>query len=176
MIEAALFHPDVLRELRGTPEIFEAIESFQGKELGLQKSLRSTFDDHIVRAALTMCDLRKRAAAKFSRASEMWFDRVGLEQSTSEAVAEYKARRFSGDVVDICSGIGGDSIAMAARANVTSIDRVEARCLCASWNAEVYGVELQVQTREASVGDAAGRLVHIDPDQRAGNRGRSLRI
>lgn len=176
MIESTLFHPDVLRELRGTPEIFDEIAGFKGKELGLQKQLRSKFDDHIVRAALMMCDLRKRAANKFSRAAEMWFDRVGLEQSTSEAVANYKAQRFTGDVVDICSGIGGDSMAMAARANVTSIDRVEARGLCLRWNAEVYGVDVSIETREGTPDDAAGKLVHIDPDRRAGNRGRSLRI
>ena len=176
MIEATLFHPDVLRELRGTPDIFEQIQNFTGKELGLQKSLRAKFDDHIVRAALMVCDLRKRAASKFSRAPEMWFDRVGLEQSTSEAVATFKAQRFSGDVVDICSGIGGDSIAMAGRANVTSIDRVEARGLCLQWNAEAYGVDVSIETRQALPEDAAGRLVHIDPDRRTGNRGRSLRI
>ena len=128
--------------------------------------LRSNYDDHIVRAALILHDLRKRGAAKFSKADEMWFDRTGLEQSTSEPVANYKAKRFSGDVVDICSGIGGDSIAIAANANVTSIDRVSARSQCLVWNAEAYGVAntIDAQPREAVPGDASGKLVHIDPD------------
>jgi hypothetical protein len=176
MIESSLFHPNVLRELRQTPELFETIVGFKGKELGLQKVLRSKFEDHLVRAALLITDLRKRGAAKFSHAGVMWFDRVGLEQSTSEVVANYKAKRFSGDVVDICSGIGGDSIAMARHASVTSIDRVEARGLCLKWNAEAYGVELVVESREGSPSDTEGKLVHIDPDRRAGVRGRSLRI
>ncbi|MFK7820913.1 MAG: class I SAM-dependent methyltransferase [Planctomycetaceae bacterium] len=176
MIESNLFHPDVLRELRQLPNLFETISTFKGKELGLQKLLRAEFDDYLVRAALLITDLRKRGAVKFSRADQMWFDRVGLEQSTSEQVANYKAPRFHGDVIDICSGIGGDSIAMARHANVTSIDRVEARGLCLQWNAKAYGVDLNVETREASPDTAAGKLVHIDPDRRAGARGRSLRI
>lgn len=177
-VESSLFHPEVLASLHATPEIFNAIASYKGKELGLQKSLRATYDDHIVRAALILHDLRKRAASKFSRAPEMWFDRTGLEQSTSEAVANYKARRFTGDVVDICSGIGGDSIAIAANVDVTSIDRVAARNQCLVWNAAVYGVAdaINVESREATVADAEGKLVHIDPDRRAGPRGRSLRI
>lgn len=177
-VESSLFHPDVLTSLRGAPEIFTSIAQFKGKELGLQKMLRSNYDDHIVRAALILHDLRKRGAAKFSKADEMWFDRTGLEQSTSEPVANYKAKRFSGDVVDICSGIGGDSIAIAANANVTSIDRVSARSQCLVWNAEAYGVAntIDAQPREAVPGDASGKLVHIDPDRRAGPRGRSLRI
>jgi methylglyoxal synthase len=177
-VESSLFHPDVLTSLRAAPEIFSSIAQFKGKELGLQKMLRSNYDNHIVRAALILHDLRKRGAAKFSKANQMWFDRTGLEQSTSEPVANYKAKRFSGDVVDICSGIGGDSIAIAANANVTSIDRVSARSQCLMWNAEAYGVanSIDAHPREAVPDDASGKLVHIDPDRRAGPRGRSLRI
>lgn len=177
-IESTILHPDVLRELYATPEVFSAIDDFRGSELALQKQLRSKFDDHIVRAALIMGDLRQRAQVKYSRADQMWFDQVGLEQATSEVVAEYKARRFSGEIVDICSGIGGDSIALGNRGSVVSIDRVAARSLCLEWNTAANGVSDRVSARvaEATVSDAQGRVVHIDPDRRAGARGRSLRI
>lgn len=172
------FDPSVLHDVRAADGIFEQIAAFTGKALSLQKQLRHQYDDHTVRAALILHDLRNRAAAKFRLAQHMWFDRTALEQSTSEAVAYYKARRFSGDIIDICSGIGGDSIALAARGSVTSIDRSEARGLCLGWNADVYDVRnaIDVRTCEAAPTDADGRLVHIDPDRRAGPRGRSLRI
>ena len=177
-VESALFHPSVLDTLRGTPEIFTTIRDFQGKELSLQKRLRDAYDDHIVRAALIMVDLRKRAAEKFARAEQMWFDRTGLEQSTCEAIADYKAHRFTTETIDICSGIGGDSIAIAATVNVVSVDRVEARGKCLAWNAAAYDRtdRVRVVTKEATIRDVGDRLVHIDPDRRAGPRGRSLRI
>lgn len=177
-VESTLFHPAVLDKLRATPEIFATIRNHNGKELGLQKKLREAYDDHIVRAALIMIDLRQRAAGKFSRADRMWFDRTGLEQCTCEAIAKYKAQRFQSETIDICSGVGGDSIAMAANVNVVSIDRVEARGKCLAWNAEAYerSERIHVVTKEATVSDVGDRLVHIDPDRRAGPRGRSLRI
>lgn len=177
-VESTLFHPAVLDTLRGTPEIFAAIRTHTGKELGLQKKLREQYDDHIVRAALIMLDLRKRATDKFAKAEEMWFDRTGLEQSTCDAIADYKAKRFNSETIDICSGIGGDSIAMAANVAVVSVDRVAARGKCLGWNAAAYerADRVHVVTKEATISDVGDRLVHIDPDRRAGPRGRSLRI
>lgn len=176
--EFTVFSPDVLIALHAAPEIFTEIAQFKGKELGLQKTLRAKYEDHVVRAALMVTDLRKRGAAKFTRADRMWFDRTGLEQSTSELVAHYKAQRFTSDTVDICAGIGGDTLALAQRVNVLSIDREPSRGLCRTWNAKAYDVadRIEVRTQEAAASHAAGRLVHIDPDRRAGPRGRSLRI
>src|SRR5690606_39392529 len=86
----------ILRELRNTPQIFAEIAASGADELALQKALRQAYPDDLVRAALRQHELRQRAAGKFTRAEQMWFDRVGLEQSTSEAVARHKAARFSG--------------------------------------------------------------------------------
>ena len=48
--------------------------------------------------------------------------RVGLEQASDEVVAAHKAGRFSdcGRVADLCCGIGGDTLALAARAEVVA--------------------------------------------------------
>jgi len=90
--------PDLLRELRNAPRLFEAIaRRGDESELKLQQRLRAEFPPELVRAALTLDTLRNRAAAKFSRAATMWFDRVGLEQATAEAVARHKAERFHGN-------------------------------------------------------------------------------
>jgi hypothetical protein len=161
---------DVLRRLRETPQIFTRIAEWQGAELALQERLRAEFPDDMVREALSLAELRKRAKAKFSRASQMWFDRVGLEQSTSEAVARHKAQRFHGTVWDYCCGIGGDAIMLGERCEVVAVDFNPASCLCADYNAEVYGVSARVTSRCADVESLVehGGLLHIDPDRRAG--------
>src|SRR5690349_9204285 len=84
---------DLMHELRDSPELLQEVAESHGSELALQKQLRRKFADRLVSAAFSLCELRRRAAEKFSRASEMWFDRQGLEQATSEAVARHKARR-----------------------------------------------------------------------------------
>src|SRR5947209_2686723 len=57
-------------------------------------------------AVLEQVALRRRAAAKFSRAAGMLFTRDGLEQASGEVVAEHSAARYSGYacVGDLCCG------------------------------------------------------------------------
>jgi hypothetical protein len=177
--------PDVLRRLRATPEIFHQIDAGSGSELALQNRLRAEFPAEVVRAALTLVELRRRAVGKYSRAAGMWFDRISLEQSTAEAVARHKARRFCGKgrVWDLCCGIGGDAIQLAAGADVLAVDRDAAACLCAQWNAQTYDVAHRLTVLCADVEALADRsgLVHIDPDRRparvsSGSDRRSLKL
>jgi hypothetical protein len=171
----------LLRRLRRTPQLLEAIASTDCPEMTLQAKLRREFPDDLVRAALTLHELRRKAAAKFSRAADMWFDRQGLEQATSEIVAQHKARRFSGRVWDLCCGIGGDTLALAQRCQlVLAVDRQPAATLRASWNAAAYHVAQAVQPRvadaETLLPELTGELVHIDPDRRSGSATRALRL
>ena len=72
----------------------------------------------------------------------------------------------------------------SARCEVIAVDRSPASCLCAGYNAEVYGVSARVTSRCADVESLveSGGLLHIDPDRRprdaAGARSsrRSLRM
>lgn len=168
----------VLCELRRTPEILDLISDWRGPELGLQSKLRRQFPDHLVRAALTLHELRRKAATKFSRAASIWCDRRGLEQSTAELVAIHKAKRFEGAVWDLCSGIGSDAIAMAAMCQVTAVDLNPAACLRIQWNAELYGVsnQLAAMCHDVMQLDNLSGLVHVDPDRRAGSEGKASRI
>jgi THUMP domain-like/RNA cap guanine-N2 methyltransferase len=161
-----------LRELREFPEIFEAIARSPAAELALQAELRETYPDDIVPLAIQIAELRRRAASRFARAERMWFDRVGLEQATSEIVARHKARRFSGEIDDLCCGIGGDTIALAESGPVQAVDLRQSRALMTQWNAEIYGVDDRVTTRTSDVtGLAKSRnLVHLDPDRRTAAR------
>ena len=124
-----------------------------------------------VAAAIRIAETRRRGVAKFDRAERMWFDPVGLEQSTTRVVSRHKALRFeSRAVFDLCSGIGGDAIAMAEGSQVVAVDLDPGMARRAAWNAEVYGVS---DTLVAIRGDAEAiaipprAFVHIDPDRRA---------
>lgn len=168
----------LLQELRDRPELLQLVAAARGDELQLQTRLRRDFPDRLVRAAFALCELRRKGAAKFTRAGRMWFDRQGLEQSTAEAVARHKALRFQGCVFDWCCGIGSDAIALAGSAQVTAVDLNPAACLRTRWNADAYDVARRVETLCADVatlvpGEA---LVHIDPDRRAQSTGRATRV
>jgi SAM-dependent methyltransferase len=86
------------------------------RTLALSESLRERYPADLVAAALTQQALRISARAKFSLADQMLFTRAGLEQASSELTAAHAAGRFAGCrvVADLCCGIGGNLIALAA--------------------------------------------------------------
>jgi len=159
-----------LLELRSQTALFAAIRDFEGSELKLQSELRKRFPPELVSAAVAQSELRQRAAAKFSRAEQMWFDRQGLEQATPESVSTHKAQRFDGNVWDLCCGLGGDTIGLAEHCRVTAADLNPAACLRTWWNAGVYGRQDRVELRCENVTTLGldRALVHIDPDRRPG--------
>jgi hypothetical protein len=134
---------------------------------------RSAAPEHVA-AALRLAEGRRRATAKFARAEQMWLDPQGAEQSTAEAVARHKAHRFAGGLaVDLCAGIGGDSVAIASSSSATvlAVDSDAGMCRRCRWNARVYDVTdrvMPVQARAERFGIPPGALVHADPDRRAG--------
>ncbi len=136
----------------------------------------------VAAAALRLAQSRRRGLAKFARAGEMWLTPTPLEQATHEVVAAHKARRFAGStVLDLCSGLGGDAIALAAAGClVAAIDLDPAMNQRLRWNVRVHGLESRINAvrSRAEATPVPGRaLVHIDPDRRAarGSRARSVR-
>lgn len=129
---------------------------------------RGRLEPDRVAIAWTQVLLRRQAAVKFSRAEEMLFDRVALEQATSEQVAAYKAQRFagSGRVADLCCGIGGDALALAGVSEVAAIDWSAARAAMASHNAEVYGHPIEVAPGDVTFDMPEADAAHVDPDRR----------
>ena len=163
----------LLRYLKDCPAIFAAISASSPSELSSQRKLRETFDEGLVRAALSVHEARQRAIPLLPSANQLWLTRVGLEQSTSREVAAHKANRFSqcGPVFDLCSGIGVDAAAIAEHADVTAIDCAPAMCLRTQWNAEIWqrSDRLQAQCADVTGLDWSGRIVHVDPDRRSGS-------
>jgi len=167
----------LMHDLQACPELLELVKNSTGTELQIQSRLRKQFPDQLVRMAVGLVELRRKARSKFSQAERMWFDRQGLEQSTAEPVAVHKAKRFHGHVFDLCCGIGGDALALAEHCEVTAVDQNPTACLRAAWNCEVYD-RTNVRTLSADVltMGVENDLVHLDPDRRAGGKGRVVRI
>jgi SAM-dependent methyltransferase len=187
---------------------FEALLSPEGQELlhrlrheddpadlRLGTELRARYSVELVTAALAQHDLRLRARAKFSRALDMYFTRPGLEQASAEVIAGHRSARYAraGLVADLCCGIGGDLVALAAGRGLLAVDRDPLHLRMAQANAEVYGVAagltaVAADVREVSLGGAVGSgpaergavgpglilrgvdAVFIDPARRAGGR------
>ena len=135
---------------------------------------RDLADPSLVAAALRIVATRRGGSAKFTRAGRMWFTPRGLEQATAEEVARHKAWRFAveggtSSVVDLCSGIGGDSIALAGSNQVISVDLDPAMSARTRWNAEVHQVADRITAttaRAEGVAIPAGAWLHVDPDRR----------
>ena len=72
--------------------------------LRLVETIRAQVGGERARLVVEQLELRRRASAKFSSASRMFFTAKSLEQATDETVAAYKARRFvSCRTVAICA-------------------------------------------------------------------------
>jgi len=138
--------------------------------------LRADYPAELVRDALAQHELRMRAESKFSRAGDMFFTGAGLEQASAELVARHRARRYpdTEHVADLCCGIGGDLIALAASRAVLAVDHDGLHLRMARANAEAYGVAGRVSTVLADVRDVdltGVGAAFIDPARRTG-RGR----
>jgi SAM-dependent methyltransferase len=167
---------------------FEALLSPEGQELlhrlrheddpadlRLGTELRTRYPVELVTAALAQHELRLRARAKFSRALDMYFTRPGLEQASAEVIAGHRSARYAraGLVADLCCGIGGDLVALAAGRGLLAVDRDPLHLRLAQANAEVYGVAAGLTAVAADVREVSLHwvdAVFIDPARRAGGR------
>src|SRR5215471_10136060 len=162
-----------------TPEGQELLHRLRHEDdpagLRLGTELRARYPVELVTAALAQQDLRLRARAKFSRALDMYFTRPGLEQASAEVITGHRSARYTraGVVADLCCGIGGDLVALAAGRGVLAVDRDRLHLRMAQANADVYGVAAGLtavagDVREVSLRDVDA--VFIDPARRAGGR------
>jgi hypothetical protein len=169
-------------------------------ELAVAAALRKEFPADLAAAAMAQQELRAAASAKFARAAEMLFTRGGYEQSSGEVIARHRAARLSGArrVADLCCGIGGDLIALAADPavplsmgdpdrEILAVDRDPVHARLALHNADVYraagygaagygaaGAKDRVRACVADVRDvplSGFDAVFIDPARRSDGRG-----
>jgi SAM-dependent methyltransferase len=150
----------------------------------ISSRLRRTHPADLVAAALTQSRLRAKAATKFGAdAALMYFTPAGLEQATGASIAVSRARRYARAgvrrVVELCCGVGADTIAFArAGIHVLAVDRDPLTCEMLRANLAALRLEALVEVRcadarelgvdEYQAGDGA---VFVDPARRA-ERGR----
>lgn len=152
-------------------ELSSVPDPAQRDALRLADHFRKRHDRERSRLLCELHEIRRRAKAKFARASEMFFTRTGYEQSSSERIAQYKAARFpaEADAVDLCCGIGGDAIAIGKRcANLTIVDRSAPVLTFAAENLRLHGVRDVVAICEdvRKIDLSRFSVWHLDPDRR----------
>ena len=146
--------------------------------------LRGRLAPAVTHLLLEQVELRRRARAKFTAASRMFFTRLALEQATDEVIARYKANKLVQRAglstppvfADLCCGIGGDLLALARRGVAVGVDCnpnvahfARANAL-AALGAE-YAARVTVEVADAEDWDLNGvEAWHIDPDRRANGR------
>jgi THUMP domain-like/Methyltransferase domain len=168
-----------LRTDDGRALLAEAVGSYTAEDaIRLGTQLRRTHPPHLVAAAVTQAELRRRARDKFHRddADRMFFTIDGLEQATRATVAAHRAARMraaGGSVADLCCGIGGDLIALArAGLPVTGVDDDPLAAAVARANVEELDLTATVVEADvARVDRSPFSAVTCDPARR-GARGR----
>lgn len=138
---------------------------------------REGYDDGLVATAMTQARLRARARVKFGDdAARLFLTEDGLQQATRPSVAALHVSRYAGagSVLDLCCGIGGDLLPMAAAGlRVTGVDRDPLTAEVARANIEALGVQRQADVRCADVAqvDLDGvAAVFVDPARRGRGR------
>lgn len=142
-------------------------------------ALRRQYPADLVTVALRFAVGRRKAAVKFP-GEAMVADGAGVEQATSRRVADYKAARFRAAapsrIVDVCSGIGADTMSLRHAGEVVAVDGLPLRAWMTGENA---GCAVVVGDVERTLPD--GDLFHCDPDRRdrhvgAGSAQRLVRL
>ena len=182
------------------PLLFIAEQGFRERvnALKINKRLRKEISPSRAAIIIEQAQLRLRAQVKFDRASELFFTRKSLEQATGLRIAKHKARRWKGMnvVADVCCGIGGDLMAIAARDRIDKTVFPDHQRTVESSNVafevpQTVGVEVDKLTamfadrnlRVMGFENASVRCdrfesitldrfdaIHIDPDRRVNNR------
>ena len=136
----------------------------------------------LVTAVLGQSRLRAKAVAKFGNfARRMLFTEAGLEQATRLNVAALHAGRFAAAglnrVADLGSGIGSDSMALAALdIRVTAVDTDEVTAAVASYNLAPFD-NASVVHGDAETFDLTGfDAAWLDPARRTAGHSNTSRL
>jgi hypothetical protein len=163
---------ELLEALR-TPEgeaLIRAADELRAEPLRAIEALRRRGAPELARAAYEQALLRPRAAAKFSRAETMFFTRPLLEQASAEVVAAHRARRFAdfAAAADLCCGVGGDALALAAVTRTLAVDADPLAARLTVLNAAAHGHAPALGAVVARIPEFVPRVpaAFIDPGRR----------
>jgi len=173
---------DFLLSAEGQQLLAETAAAGLTPDSHLQLAMRLREQVGAARAAaiLETVTLRQRAAAKFSRAGQMYFERAALEQASAELVATYRAERYGRLgvrwVADLGCGLGGDALGLAAHSHVIGVERLALRLAMARENLRAYGLDGRFHPLQAdllTLPPLPVEAVFADPARRD-ERGRRL--
>ena len=150
----------------------------QANTLNLLTELRRSLDIYEARAVLTTLRLRKQAVTKFPQhAQKMLFTADGLQQASHPLSRAYRAHAVEGSsVLDLCCGIGADSLAFAtAGRRAMGLDIEPVRIALARHNAEVSGLKVGFQVADVreTLPEGDFDCIFYDPARRD-ERGRRI--
>ncbi|MEM6505309.1 MAG: hypothetical protein AAF711_07560 [Planctomycetota bacterium] len=168
---------ELWRAVAGDTGLLQRAESLDPSDVSAVAALRRDNDSDAVSVALRLVEARAKAARKFGELGKgLIADVPGVEQASGARVAAYKAGRVAqalgngGLVVDLCCGIGGDSMALVdAGLDTVCVDRDPLRVWMATNNTSqrIQGVCADVRSLALD-----GKAVHIDPARRNESTGR----
>ena len=148
--------------------------------LGTVERLRAEWGPETVSLAVEIVSGRAAAFRKFGHGHPRWYTRIALEQASGAVAAAHRAERIAphGSVLELCSGLGGDTLALArAGASVVAVESDPLLADMARRNLVEAGdkgglgrrVEVRVGRAEDVSLDGFG-VVYADPSRRSGNR------
>ena len=150
----------------------------EANTLPLLTRLRASLRPREASAILETLKLRAKATTKFPRfGSSMLFTDEALQQASHPAARRYRARLFGArSALDLCCGIGSDSLAFAAAGSeALGLDIDPVRIAIARHNAAVMNLDACFEVADVSASVPAGfDCVFFDPARRD-ERGRRIR-
>lgn len=122
---------------------------------------------------LSLAALQTRARRKFGDGVWMVTEKA-VEQASDRVVATYKASLVDATrVVDLCSGVGGDAIALGCRGHLIAVDADARLCQMLHWNLHQALASSAVIVCDDAMSyinrlreDWSKLVIHIDPDRR----------
>lgn len=154
-------------------ELLAQAEAGDLSKLSWLQGLRESWGGELVSIALELVEARRRAAAKFPGQVNLVADIAGVEQATGALTAGHKARRFERlapeRVHDLCCGIGGDALALAAVAPTRAYDISPLRAWMCGENLGRAGSAADCRCGDVEALGLEGVTVHIDPSRREGD-------
>ncbi|QDT07251.1 hypothetical protein K227x_56770 [Rubripirellula lacrimiformis] len=142
--------------------------------------MRQQLGEDVAHAVISSAQLQTKARAKFGE-GHWWVSEKSLQQATPWQVARLKAAWLGNrDVVDLCCGVGGDTMELARRGRVLGVD--QDRITASMAHANLKQIQATAEPSEASTAsdvccDDACRIpidpksaVHIDPDRRGSGK------
>ena len=146
--------------------------------LAMLTQLRKTLPPQQAAAVLSTLRLRKKATLKFPhQAQRMLFTEESLQQASHPRIRQYRAGLLgSEELVDMCCGIGSDSMAYAESGRrVLGLDTDPVRIAIARHNAAAHGVGAEFAVADVRAGMPPGyEAAFYDPSRRDA-RGKRIR-